>query len=289
MVFNRLTTIKIIEENKTKSNLWLCRCSCGNFKEIRASSISRGQTKSCGCLGLGIGKSKINIGDKFGLLVALEEIPKEKGKPRFWRCKCDCGKETTKTEISMFHGRTRSCGCLCKVKPKYGELPARFIPEYKIWKDMKRRCSGKSKKHVSYKERGTSVCDRWKNSFENFYADMGPRPNESYSIDRINNNGNYEPANCRWATIYEQANNTRSNVFLDFEGKRQTVAQWAKEKKIPETTLKSRLRRNWSANDALSTPLLRKKEDLNDKVSPLHTLQDYVRSSCQEHPLKDED
>ena len=120
--------------------------------------------------------SKISVGQKFSLITAIKQLPDIKGKPRKWEFSCDCGKTKEIGEIQVIRGLTRSCGCLAKSKPKYGNSPSRFIPEYRIWKDMKRRCSGKSKKHVTYKARGTSVCDRWKDSFENFYSDMGATP-----------------------------------------------------------------------------------------------------------------
>lgn len=193
------------------------------------------------------------------MLTAIKMSPEIKGKPRGWLFQCECGGTKETMENLVVSGKTRSCGCLAKPKPKYGGMPARLIPEYKIWKDMKRRCSGKSKKHRTYILRGTSVCDRWKNSFENFYNNMGPRPSEKYSIDRINNEGHYCPENCRWATLYEQSINKCTTAFLTFNGQTLPLKEWSRIYNIPYRRLRSRLDRNWSIEETLLTPALRKK------------------------------
>jgi len=128
-----------------------------------------------------------------------------------WRCKCECGRETIVLAEKLRSGHTRSCGCLHGEKiaagnPKHN---GRHTPEYVIWQSMVKRCQ--NPKHISFKyygERGISVSPAW-SDFAQFYGDMGPRPSETHSIDRINVDGNYEPGNCRWATPKEQASNRR--------------------------------------------------------------------------------
>ncbi len=127
--------------------------------------------------------------------------------------------------------------------------------EYRVWLGMRKRCRYVKHKHyASYGGRGITVCDRWQ-VFENFLADMGPRPSMRHTLDRINNDGHYEPSNCRWATSDEQHNNRRSNRFLEHNGERLTMAQWAHRLGIPPRTLRARLRRGWSLADSVTKPL----------------------------------
>lgn len=134
-----------------------------------------------------------------------------------WRCRCECGKEKVLPVSSVRSGHTKSCGCYgkekCKIPKKHG---LSYSHEYKSWSGAKERCINlNNKRYDRYGGRGIIMCDRWANSFENFFADMGPAP-KGCSIDRIDNDGNYEPSNCRWASNKEQANNTScvKNVLL---------------------------------------------------------------------------
>lgn len=125
-----------------------------------------------------------------------------------WECQCDCGGKVVSSSDSLRRGNTQSCGCLRLEKITLHGM--RNAPEYRCWSSMKSRCS--NPRHRGFKDyggRGISVCDRWQ-VFENFLADMGPRPSDGHSIDRYpNNDGNYEPENCRWATAKQQIDNRR--------------------------------------------------------------------------------
>jgi hypothetical protein len=141
-----------------------------------------------------------------------------------WRCRCDCGVETIVEGRSLRSGHTKSCGCYAiETRKKNGKKSGgnqrtthghcvgyRFSPTYGTWAAMRKRCENESHdRYKYYGGRGIRVCDRWK-SFENFLADMGPKPTPQHSIDRFpDNDGNYEPGNCRWATSSEQARNQR--------------------------------------------------------------------------------
>tara|TARA_Y100000310_G_scaffold185825_1_gene185892 strand:- start:1241 stop:1669 length:429 start_codon:yes stop_codon:yes gene_type:complete len=126
---------------------------------------------------------------------------------------------------------------------------------YAIWCEMKRRCDNKSHKYYQYYGgRGISVCKRWSDSFERFYEDMGDAP-LGMTLERRNNNGNYEPDNCKWAGRVEQSNNMRSNVFLEFKGLRLTVTEWSRRLNIKRSTIYARIFRGWSIEKILGKPV----------------------------------
>ncbi len=128
------------------------------------------------------------------------------------------------------------------------------LPEYGIWVNMRLRCgSPRNKSFDNYGGRGIRVCDRWLESFEAFLGDMGRRPSPKHSIDRIDVNGNYEPGNCRWATRTEQGRNRRNNTRVTFDGREQTISEWAQERGISEGTISARLRHGCPSDVALAS------------------------------------
>jgi len=150
------------------------------------------------------------MGKRSGRLVALSPAGKQ-ARAIMWVCRCDCGQTVIVKSSSINSGSTLSCGCLRREATRaaivtHGMYRSR---EYRTWKHMIQRCTNPNKPEwPKYGGRGIAVCERWLTSFENFYADMGPRPHE-FSLDRENNNGNYEPPNCRWADLSTQARNSR--------------------------------------------------------------------------------
>lgn len=129
-------------------------------------------------------------------------------------------------------------------------------PEYEVWRSIKKRCLLKT--HPAFKNyggRGITICDRWKDSFENFITDMGRRPSSNHQIERIDNNGNYEPPNCKWATVVEQINNRRNTVIIEHNGISKPLSYWAKEVNINVERLRVRLKEGWPFDRAISEPL----------------------------------
>lgn len=132
-------------------------------------------------------------------------------------------------------------------------------PEHLIWKGMRKRCLNPNcERFPRYGGRGITICERW-NNFENFLADMGKRPSPEHSLDRKDNNGNYEPNNCRWADPETQHTNTSQNVFLSLNGITKTLGQWARHAGLKIPTLHVRIHTlGWTLEKALSTPVRRK-------------------------------
>lgn len=132
----------------------------------------------------------------------------------------------------------------------------KYSSEYSIWMNMRARCNNPANtSYANYGARGIKVCERWESDFLNFLEDMGRRPSRKHSIDRIDNNGHYEPSNCRWATFSEQARNRRTSRFIEFRGRSLTLAEWAQEIGIDMRTLHLRLKNGWSIERALTQPL----------------------------------
>jgi hypothetical protein len=165
----------------------------------------------------------------------------------------------------LIGGTSRSCGCLkrdvsratCRSRTHHGHaVGSRVSPEYAIWAAIKGRClNPRLPGYKWYGARGITVCDRWRDSFESFYADMGAKPSPRHSIDRIDSNGPYEPGNCRWATRREQMNNTSSNHRLTYRGRTQTITEWAREVGLRPCTLHTRIARGWPVGPAIELPL----------------------------------
>lgn len=156
-------------------------------------------------------------GQQFGRFVALGPVGRTIHGSIIWRCQCECGSVRDVDGQSLRKGLSQSCGCLQReMTSKLGKSNASHgmvgSPEWKAWASMRGRCSNPNyRSYKNYGGRGIKVCDRWIDSFEAFFADMGRRPSAKHSLDRINNEGNYEPGNCRWATTKEQALNKRIN------------------------------------------------------------------------------
>lgn len=191
-------------------------------------------------------------GMKFGRLIVAGYLGRI-GRNNCWECVCDCGSKSIVNGGNLKTGHTQSCGCFHKERTSATSVThgKSKTNEYSIWAAMKARCYDES--NSSYGGRGIAVCERWLTSFANFLADMGPRPSPAHSIDRRNNNGNYEPGNCRWATPKVQANNTRSTVLIHINGETKPLSMWADEYSLAKSVIVARID-NGDTGEALIRP-----------------------------------
>lgn len=200
-------------------------------------------------------------GLRVGRLSVVEQSLSDLGGRAQWLCHCSCGSFSVTTGDRLRRRVTLSCGCHAReikgrATLRHGKSNS---PEWVAWRAMKQRCyDPKFRAFPYYGGRGISVCERWRNSFDAFYADMGLKPSSAHSLDRIDVEGNYEVSNCRWATAVEQSANKRIVKKIEWRGRCQSVRQWADELSIEYDRLDDRLRKGWSVERAFSTPVARR-------------------------------
>ncbi|KKN98994.1 hypothetical protein LCGC14_0142390 [marine sediment metagenome] len=205
------------------------------------------------------------VGQKFGKLLVLRHLKKDKYGNHEWLCRCDCGQEKIIRGDYLKSGHTQSCGCLQKKMTSMKNTihghnkNGQSSKTYMIWAAIIQRCTNPSNgNYLYYGGRGITVCKRWR-KFENFLKDMGEAP-KGLQIDRINNDKGYCKSNCRWATRKEQARNTRTNHLITCFGKTQCITAWAEEIGIHVNTIYWRLNHGWSIEKALMTPVRKHKK-----------------------------
>jgi len=191
---------------------------------------------------------KINIGEIFGRLTVVKPFGK-KGDYLTWWCKCECGVEKEIVGVALKKGNVKSCGCLLSEMSRNRQLTHGLsrTTEHNIWVGMIKRCYNISNiNYCNYGGRGITVCDRWMEKgkgVSNFVFDMGMRPSNLYTLDRIDNNGNYEPSNCRWATRATQKRNTSYNLWYEYNGIRMVVTDWELLWGIHKNSIQTQLKR----------------------------------------------
>lgn len=205
-----------------------------------------------------MGKKLDLVGLKFARLLVLSEcVERSPDGLVMWECVCDCGTRCIAKGSNLKKGGTKSCGCAqkdairatCERNRTHAKTNTAI---YAVWRGIVKRCLSSSyKSYAQYGGRGIGVCDRWR-KFENFFADMG-HPPAGMSIDRIDNNGPYSPENCRWATVVTQANNRRSNVLVEFEGKKRTIAELSRLTGVNRMTLYWRFKQGWRPPELTSS------------------------------------
>lgn len=198
-------------------------------------------------------------GQRFGKLEVLgrggEYVSPKGYRAIFWKCRCDCGKEILARGCNLKRGASLSCGCNRIEHPNRTRHGLTHTRQHSIWQGMLDRCFNPNEPcYKHYGGRGITICEEWK-LFENFYEwAMNNGYRDDLSIDRIDVNGNYEPQNCRWATIRQQQNNTRRNHYLDFNGEHHTIAEWSEITGIKYHKIKDRIDKcKWSVEKALTT------------------------------------
>lgn len=194
-------------------------------------------------------------GERYGRLVVVERAPNAanaKDTNARWLCQCDCGRTSIAYGQDLKRGKVVSCGCWNEDRRTKHGMSRNHV--YMVWQQLRDRCKNPNNpRWVDYGGRGIKVCERW-DEFASFLADMGDRP-KGYQLDRIDNNGNYEPGNCRWATPSQNLNNRRINRRLTMNGETLSIAEWAERVGINWYTIRSRLIYGWTIERALTEPV----------------------------------
>ncbi len=195
-------------------------------------------------------------GTRYGRLL-VKEFDRSENSRRFWLCVCDCGKTKSIDGGSLKRGFTTSCGCFRSEASRARVLTHGMTgtAEFRIWTGMKDRTTNPKCEHYQiYGGRGVLVCPEWFDSFDKFFADMGPRPSARHSIDRVDPNKAYCKENCRWATGKEQCRNKRNNHLVEYLGEKLPIAAWTERFGFRKNTIRNRLVAGWSIHDSMMTP-----------------------------------
>ena len=190
-------------------------------------------------------------GNNYGRLTVIEPAGKEGTGAALWKCRCECGNEIITRGASLKSGHTKSCGCYkSDIHSTHRKKNTRL---YEIWRGMKKRCGLDTlHNYDAYGGRGITICDEWKNDFMSFYTwAMENGYQEHLTLDRKDNNGNYEPSNCKWSTVEEQANNRRSNRLITANGETHTIAEWARITGLTRRKIIYRIEKGLSPEKAL--------------------------------------
>lgn len=236
-----------------------CLCDCGAATTVSRSNLHGGKVSSCGCSYI---KYKTSPGQRFGYLTVIDGTVKRRGTVRVVTCSCECGSIVEPAIRTLFSGEKVSCGCRAKKREvivvKHGHARrGAHSPEYEVWCSMIARCENPAEeRYHRYGGRGIKVCEKW-HDFTSFFTDMGQRPSAKHSIDRLNNDGNYELGNCAWVTKRDQAINRSSSIIVEYNGEHIELARLAVIHAINVRVLRSRVQKlGWSLDRALHEPVV---------------------------------
>lgn len=292
--FGRLLALRPVEADAGGKARFLCRCDCGTEVVVDSGNLreSCDHNRSCGCVRREVlAKAsaayapfrRVNlVGRRFGrLVVTAIAQPDARGRTSFV-CRCDCGTDKVVASNALSTGTTRSCGCL-GVESRRNRATTHGMTEtaeHRCWAKMKSRCLNRSDRGFgNYGGRGIRVCDRWVNSFEAFYADMGPRPTPDHSLERVDVNGHYEPGNTVWTTRRAQSRNRRNNRMVTVDGVTRTLTEWCELVGLAYDTVRRRLDDGMSPDVALSKPVVRRVGDKRGRTGAYHAWVG-MRSRC---------
>lgn len=257
--FGKLTVIKYIGITVAGRSLWECKCECGNITTAEYSNLKRGHTTSCGCV-----KRKHGMSYK---AIYQEWLRIKEKSDTVWAYNFESFKNWAEkngyidgARILRKNKKLPYCFDNCYVCNGYEELRKIKQSNKRLltcWRAIIARTTNKNiPNYQYYGGRGITVCDEWQNDFQSFYDwAIANGYKEGLTIDRINNDGNYEPSNCRWATLKEQANNRQSCIFEEYQGQTKTLAQWADEYKLPRYIVYNRYRAGWNIDRILTTQI----------------------------------
>ena len=226
-----------------------------------------------------MGSFKNIAGVRYGKRVAVQFVGQNKWGQGLWRCRCDCGTEGVTSIVSL--RRAASCGCLQRAaavvaRTKHGHSTRRTgtTRTYRIWQGMLTRCGNpNAPQWKNHGGRGISVCESWRGSYAAFLSDMGECPG-NLTLDRIDNDGNYEKSNCRWATHGQQMLNTRASAFLSLGDERKTIEEWSRQTGVNRRTITSRVQLGWDLKTALTTPGVRGRNNRPQEALGCDTMED---------------
>lgn len=241
--YGKLTVMEQYGRDKIRNILWKCKCDCGGEVITSSHNLNYGLVMDCGCSY----KSEDLTGKRFGHIEVIKRLPNTSERKFrttvMWLCKCDCGETLEIKASDLTQKRMISCGCHKNKKAlnmaiKQNKDNMRL---YYIYIDMKRRCNNPNDQYyIRYGGRGIKVCDEWndKYGFASFYEwAINNGYANNLTLDRIDNDGNYEPSNCRWATHKEQSNNTSFNVKAEYRGEVKSLAEWASQLNLNPNTI----------------------------------------------------
>lgn len=264
-IYGKLKVRMLSQQRRHGKTAWVCDCECGNDVVVTGTALKTGNTRSCGCLPRSQTKQIPDyIGRKFNNLTVVS-YDKDKSlikKQRFWMCRCDCGNSDliSVSGHKLTHNKVTRCyDCARKAATENRKTHGmKYTRMYSVWGGIKERCLNENAPdYYRYGGRGIKICKEWEEDFVSFYDwAMKNEYSDNLTIDRIDVDGNYEPDNCRWATLKEQARNKRDTIYIEVNGEDWVLLDYLESiGRIEEyDKIRSRISRNWSLEESFNIP-----------------------------------